>query len=83
MSGTPGGFAHAPVTKGLLLASAGATLAMRALSASHAPRAAPALLRALAFRAPSEALFACLLLYHFRVLERQRGSAKYGGFCLR
>lgn len=73
MSATPGGFAHAPVSKGILLATAGASLASRALggAAFAAHGRPPPLLRGLgaglAFGSPSQMLFGCLLLYQVGV----------------
>ncbi|KAI8475844.1 MAG: hypothetical protein J3K34DRAFT_456033 [Monoraphidium minutum] len=86
MSATPGGFAHAPVTKGLLLASTGASLVAHASARSHVAgsRGAPLLFRGLgqglAFKSPSQLLFAAFLLYQCRVIERQLGSTKYGAY---
>ncbi len=37
-------------------------------------------LHCLAFEGPAELLFGTFLLYHFRILERQSGSARYGAF---
>lgn len=73
---------HAPVTKGLVLASVGSSIVANAARASHRrlPRSLIVLSRSLAFRSPGELLFGCLLLYYFRILERQQGSRKYGSY---
>jgi hypothetical protein len=87
MSSTPAGFAHAPVTKGLLLASGAASLIQHAVKTAHAQTRAPLLLRGLgatlAFHSPPQLLFGCLLLYQFRIIERQLGSSKYGAYIAR
>lgn len=76
---------NAPVTKGLLLTSALSSVAWQATSASP-PGSTPSLLRAIAqlcaFQNAGELLFGVSLLYYFRVLERQSGSAKFGSFAL-
>ncbi|WIA29290.1 hypothetical protein OEZ86_011795 [Tetradesmus obliquus] len=78
----PGGFGHAPVTKGLVLASLGSSVLTNAARASHRrlPKPLVVLSSSLAFRSPGELLFGCFLLYYFRVLERQSGSRKYGSY---
>lgn len=75
---------NAPVTKGLLLTSAISSVAWQATSGSAG--STPSLLRAIArlcaFQNAGELLFGVSLLYYFRVLERQSGSAKFGSFAL-
>jgi len=83
MSSSPGGFAHAPVTKGLLLASGAASLIQHAARTSHAGARAPLLLRGLgkglAFSSPSQLLFGCLLLYQFRCVRGAAAGVAAGG----
>ncbi|KAF6266496.1 hypothetical protein COO60DRAFT_1697105 [Scenedesmus sp. NREL 46B-D3] len=78
----PGGFGHAPVSKGLVLVSVGSSIIANAARASHRRLPQPLVLlsRSLAFRSPGELLFGCFLLYYFRVLERQLGSRQYGSY---
>lgn len=82
MNTGPGGFGHAPVSKGLVLASVGSSVIANAARASHRrlPQPLVWLSRTLAFGSPGELLFGCLLLYYFRVLERQQGSRKFGSY---
>jgi hypothetical protein len=71
--------AHAPVSKALLWATTGSYV-INHISRTHhrkVPAALGATLQAFNFRTPSELLFACLLLYHFRIFERQSGSTKF------
>lgn len=64
MNAGPSGFAHAPVTKGIMLAAIGSTVVANAARSSHRqlPRALVLPSAALAFRSPGELLFGCLLL---------------------
>lgn len=70
------------MSKGLVLASFGSSVIANAARASHRrlPRPLLWMSRSLALRFPGELLFGCLLLYYFRVLERQQGSGKYGSY---
>ncbi|KAG2426691.1 hypothetical protein HYH02_014731 [Chlamydomonas schloesseri] len=75
------GFRHAPVSKGIIFLSAGASILSQAARASRRVQLVPGLLsRALVFRSPAELLFGTLVLYYFRVLERESGSNKFGAF---
>lgn len=76
----PGGFGHAKVTKGLVLATASASIFAQAARASHRqlPRGLAALSGPFAFTTPGELFFGALLLYNFRIIERQTGSKTYG-----
>lgn len=60
--------AYAPVTKGLLMSSIGASIISQAARASHRPLPYPltAAAHCLVFRTPGELLFGSLLLYYFR-----------------
>eukprot|EP00775_Hariotina_reticulata_P001734 gene1734-2076_t len=82
MNAGPGGFAHAPVSKGLVLGAIGASVISNAARASHRrlPKPLVLLSQVLAFKSPGELLFGCVLLYYFRVLERQSGSRTYGTY---
>ncbi|KAF5838279.1 hypothetical protein DUNSADRAFT_3075 [Dunaliella salina] len=76
-----GGFGNAPVTKGLLLATAGASiLHQSARSGSVAKHAVGAASRVLVFRHPGELLLGVMLIYYFRSLERRAGSSKFACF---
>jgi len=74
--------AHAPVSKGLVLGAIGASVISNAARASRRrlPRPLVLLSQLLAFKSPGELLFGCVLLYYFRVLERQSGSQTYGTY---
>eukprot|EP00877_Chromochloris_zofingiensis_P000158 jgi/Chrzof1/10142/Cz04g30140.t1 len=82
MNAGPSGFGHAPVSKGIIFASVGASLLSHVARITHRRLPAPVAVasQAAAFRAPGELLFGCLLLYYFRVFERQCGSAKFGAY---
>jgi hypothetical protein len=41
-----------------------------------------ALTQAATFKTPGELLFGCLLLYQFRIFERQAGSSKFGAYAV-
>lgn len=60
--------AYAPVTKAILLSSAGASILSQAARASHRPLPSPftAAAQLLVFKTPSELLFGSMLLYYFR-----------------
>mmetsp|Transcript_6525 Transcript_6525/g.17492 ORF Transcript_6525/g.17492 Transcript_6525/m.17492 type:complete len:281 (-) Transcript_6525:349-1191(-) len=76
-----GGFGNAPVTKGLLIATAGASiLHQSARSGSVAKHAVGAASRVLVFRHPGELLLGVMLIYYFRSLERRAGSSKFACF---
>ncbi|PNH04846.1 hypothetical protein TSOC_008994 [Tetrabaena socialis] len=75
------GFRHAPVSKAILIATAGASILSQAVRASRRGPVVPGILtRSLVFRSPAELLFGALVMYYFRVLERQSGSGKFGAF---
>ena len=83
---------NAPVSKLVACGTAAASLLAHVMRAHHAVALTPRglnrgelwrlLTSNLVFTSPGEALFGMYLLYHFRVFERQRGSAKYGVFAL-
>ncbi len=70
------------MSKALVVATAAASIFTQAARASHRriPLGLQLASRALVFRTQGELLFGCILLYYFRVFERQHGSAKYGSF---
>lgn len=73
---------HAPVSKGIVLATAGASILAQAARASRRqlPPGLGTASNLLVLRNPAELLFGALLLYYFRLLERQTGSNKFGAF---
>ena len=80
MNAGAGGFAGAPVTKFILASSISSSVV---LQAAHGVQRRPSpylhfLSQSLVFRHPGELACGTLLLYYFRLLERQRGSAKHG-----
>lgn len=80
MNAGAGGFAGAPVTKFILAGSISSSVI---LQAAHGFQRRPSpylhfLTQSLVFRHPGELACGTLLLYYFRLLERQRGSAKHG-----
>eukprot|EP00899_Mesostigma_viride_P023435 jgi/Mesvir1/4276/Mv22235-RA.2 len=90
MNAGPGGFANAPITKGLLVCTTALTL-LAGVSHKHALFTLTYMdLRRLqlwrlltsnfVFSHPGEMIFGTFLLYYFRVFERRMGSAKYGGY---
>lgn len=74
--------ANAPLSKLLFMGTACSSLVQQVARASsrRVPLVVSLLTRALVFQHPGELLFGCVLLYHFRLFERQLGSAKYGAF---
>lgn len=81
MNAGAGGFAGAPVTKVILASSISSSVILQA--AHGLQRRAPSpylhfLSQSFVFRHPGELACGTLLLYYFRLLERQRGSAKHG-----
>lgn len=78
MNSQAAGFAHAPVTKGMLLACGAASLFYQATSLSLRRGRTSEAQVALLFTSPSELVFGSLLMYYLRVLERTNGSAKFG-----
>lgn len=81
MNAGAGGFAGAPVTKFILASSISSSVILQA--AHGLQRRAPSpylhfLSQSFVFRHPGELACGTLLLYYFRLLERQRGSAKHG-----
>ncbi|GMH35446.1 hypothetical protein BSKO_03314 [Bryopsis sp. KO-2023] len=82
MSAGTGGFGNAPVSKGVFVASAVSSVAWQASKASLVsvgPLLSP-FARVFVFQNTGELLFGVALLYYFRILERQAGSAKFGSF---
>ena len=74
------GFSGAPLAKIVFIISAAGSLA---LQASRRRSSGVALfLSPFAFRHLGETLFGLLLQYHFRVFERQIGSAKFGAYLI-
>ncbi|EFJ44592.1 hypothetical protein VOLCADRAFT_118724, partial [Volvox carteri f. nagariensis] len=72
---------HAPVSKGLIFATAGASILSQAARASRRTQLVPAALsHALVFRSPAELVFGTLLMYYFRILEREAGPSKFAAF---
>lgn len=80
MNAGAAGFAGAPVTKFLLATSVSSSVIVQAAHGFH--RRPPAYLhfftQSFVFRHPGELACGTLLLYYFRLFERQRGSAKHG-----
>eukprot|EP00003_Mantamonas_plastica_P017418 TRINITY_DN2890_c0_g1_i1.p1 TRINITY_DN2890_c0_g1~~TRINITY_DN2890_c0_g1_i1.p1 ORF type:complete len:319 (+),score=69.50 TRINITY_DN2890_c0_g1_i1:98-958(+) len=94
MNAGPSGFDHAPVTKGLVLATGFSSLFVSLTKTHHlvALKMVPNILPGLqlwrlitshfTFTTPAEILFGMLLLYNFRCFERQMGSRRFGAFTL-
>lgn len=82
MNAGPGGFGNAPVSKGILITSAVASVCEQAarVSQKRLPVAIQVVSNALVLRSPGELLIGLGLLYYFRVLERQYGSHKFGAY---
>jgi uncharacterized membrane protein YgcG len=88
MNAGPGGFADAPVTKAIVLASAAASILANAgrggsgtsAAAAAALDALPGPLRPLAFASTGEMLTGLAMLYSGRLIERQSGSSQYGAY---
>ncbi len=72
------GFSGAPLAKLIFVISAAGSLILQASRAKNSIFGP--LLRPVAFRHPGETIFGLLLQYHFRVFERQIGSAKFGAY---
>jgi hypothetical protein len=90
---SPPGFSNAPVTKGIVYFTATFSLVSSLNQASgttlafHWGKSAPNFIYSLAtyqlyFTSVWQTVCGCLLLYHFRLFERQWGIRKYGTFCL-
>lgn len=91
MNAGPGGFADAPVTKVIVLASAAASILANAgrapttttsvaAAAAAALDALPRPLRPLAFASTGEMLTGLAMLYSGRLIERQTGTSQYGAY---
>lgn len=82
MSSGAGGFGNAPFTKGVFVASAVSSVAWQASKASLASVGSflSPIARVFVFQNTGELLFGVALLYYFRILERQAGSAKFASF---
>ena len=80
MNAGAGGFAGAPVTKFILASSLSSSVILQAVHGfQHRP--SPYLhfvSQFVIFRHPGDLTCGTVLLYYFRLLERQRGSAKHG-----
>lgn len=74
-------FGGAPVSRALVLATAGSSVLAQAVRAARRPMPPhiAAFEQAFVFWHPGELLFGVGLLYYFRLLERQMGTAKFGG----
>ena len=67
---------HAPVSKGLLFATAGASvLSQAARASSRHPPLLQSASHALVLRSPAELLFGCAILYYFRFIEVRHGRS--------
>lgn len=80
MNAGAGGFAGAPITKFILASSVSSSVILQAAHGFHR-RPSPYLhflSQSFIFRHPGELACGTLLLYYFRLLERQRGSARHG-----
>ncbi len=75
MDASVAGFANAPVTRALLLFTAGSSLLLQGSSIS-VNKNLLALLEPLTFRSLGELVFGSYLFYQFRTLERQQGSER-------
>ena len=80
MNAGAGGFVGAPITKFILVSSVSSSVI---LQAAHGFQRRPSpylhfLSQYFVFRHPGELACGTLLLYYFRLLERQRGSSKHG-----
>ena len=73
----PAGFNSAPVTKALLLVTAGSSLLLQGPRSSwpSGSQFAP-LIEPFVFKHLGELAFGSYLFYHFRILERQRGPER-------
>lgn len=82
MSAGPGGFGSAPITKLVFLGTACSSLVQQVARASNrrVPFFVNVFTKAFAFQHPGELLVGSILLYHFRLFERQLGTGKYGAF---
>lgn len=81
MNAGAGGFAGAPVTKFILASSVTSSVILQAAHGLQRRVLSPYLhflSQSFVFRHPGELACGTLLLYYFRLLERQRGSAKHG-----
>mmetsp|Transcript_1148 Transcript_1148/g.2497 ORF Transcript_1148/g.2497 Transcript_1148/m.2497 type:complete len:331 (+) Transcript_1148:2-994(+) len=93
MNTGPSGFQNAPVTKGLLALNIGATLLSSITHSRHLLDISShtdvfrkhqlwrLFTHSMPFRSAAELIFGGILLYQFRLFERQMGSRKYGAFC--
>ena len=90
---SPPGFSNAPVTKGLVYLTALFSLFFSIQHVSegslafHWGHSAPKFMYSLAtyqlyFTSVWQTICGCVLLYHFRLFERQWGIRKYGTFCI-
>ncbi|XP_021744692.1 rhomboid-like protein 20 [Chenopodium quinoa] len=93
MNGGPSGFNNAPVTRGVIVASALFTvffglqgrsnkLGFSYLDIFQKPQLWKIIVSTYAFTSTPEMMFGLYLLYYFRVFERQIGSNKYTVFIL-
>jgi len=70
------GFRCASVSKALLLATGGASLLLQSAQLDNVIGGGTTLLEPFIFRHLGELACGSYLLYHFRILERQRGSER-------
>ena len=78
MNAGPGGFGNAPFTKGLILVVSGSSLLLQG-SPGLRRTLGPSLVsvaQLLVFRHLGELTIGSVLLYYFRIFERQRGSER-------
>lgn len=80
MNSGPSGFGSAPVTKVLVLATAGTSVLLQLTLSARKGQAGTLIVstaQLLVFRHLGELAFGTILLYYFRIFERQRGSERY------
>jgi len=89
------GFKHAPISKGLMWITAGLSLLVSFTNIRHyvsLNNLSPDITQKFQlwrfithhffFSSPGEMLFGLILIYYFRLFERQMGSAKFGAFAV-
>jgi membrane associated rhomboid family serine protease len=89
-SAGPGGFVNAPVMKGVMYASAGVSILATLMNWRHLLALDRQGLQSMqlwrlfthhfVFNSMGETIFGLILLYQFRLFERQMGSKKFGAF---
>jgi len=84
----PSGFYNAPIIKGLMFLTTGLTVLAQVsgirskLAVTHDFQLWRLFTSQLFFTSPGEAVLGLLLLYHFRLFERQMGSNKFASFSM-